>query len=72
MTKIILIMYLCSMIPGNKCGVIPTPTVIFDDHYGCMTYAYDYSLELISRMEREWVNEKKAFTRFTCTLEHII
>ena len=39
MTKIILIMYLCSGIPGNRCGVIPTPKVLFNDHYSCMVYA---------------------------------
>ena len=27
MTKIILIMYLCSSVPGNKCGIIPTPNI---------------------------------------------
>ena len=72
MTKIILIMYLCSGIPGNRCGVIPTPTVLFNDHYSCMVYAYDYSLNLIAGFDRAWVNEMGTHTKFTCTPEHII
>ena len=72
MTKIILIMWLCSGIPGNKCGVIPTPKVMFNDHYDCMVYAYDYSLDLLAKFGRDWVNEKRAFTRFTCKIEQII
>tara|TARA_R100001244_G_scaffold4686_1_gene5962 strand:- start:304 stop:522 length:219 start_codon:yes stop_codon:yes gene_type:complete len=72
MVKIILIMYLCSNIPGNKCGIIPTPKVMFNDHYGCMIYAYDYSLNLIAKFGRDWVNEKRVFTKFTCKAEQII
>ena len=72
MTKIILIMWLCSDIPGNNCGVIPTPKVMFNDHYGCMIYAYDYSLNLIAGFDRKWVNEKRVFTKFTCKIEQII
>jgi len=72
MTKIILIMYLCSTIAGNKCGVIPTPTVLFNDHYSCMVYGYDYSLNLMAGFERDWVNEMGTHTKFTCIPEQII
>ena len=72
MTKIILIMYLCSGIPGNQCGVIPTPKIIFNDPYDCMVYGYDYSLNLMMSFGRDWINEKRAFTRFTCKIEHIV
>ena len=72
MTKIILIMYLCSGIPGNKCGTVPTPQVVFNDHYDCMVYAYDYSLDLISKFERKWFNEMGAYIKFTCKTEQII
>ena len=72
MTKIILIMYLCSTVTSNKCVTIPTPTVLFNDHYSCMVYAYDYSLNLIAGFDRKWVNEKRTFTKFTCKIEHII
>ena len=72
MTKIILIMYLCSGIPGNRCGVIPTPTVLFNDPYDCMVYGYDYSLDLMIAFGRDWINEKRAFTKFNCKIEQII
>tara|TARA_R110000751_G_scaffold121805_1_gene222360 strand:+ start:656 stop:853 length:198 start_codon:yes stop_codon:yes gene_type:complete len=65
-------MYLCSGVPGNKCGVIPTPTVMFNDHYDCMVYAYNYSLDLIPRFGREWFNEKIVYTKFSCVPEQII
>ena len=72
MTKIILIMYLCSTITSNRCVVIPTPTVLFNDHYSCMVYAYDYSLNLIAGFDRAWVNKMGTHTKFTCKIEHII
>ena len=72
MTKIILIMYLCSTVSGNLCGIVPTPKVMFNDHYSCMLYAYDYSFNLLSAFDRDWVNEMGAFTKFNCKLEQII
>ena len=65
-------MYLCSNIPGNNCWTIPTPKVMFNDHYDCMVYAYNYSFNLLASFGREWVNEKRAFTKFTCKTEQII
>ena len=72
MTKIILIMYLCSSVPGNKCGIIPTPKIMFNDHYNCILYAYDYSLNLIAVFDKNWVNEMGTHTKFTCIKEQII
>ena len=72
MTKIILIMYLCSSIVGNNCVSWTVPQKIFNDHYDCMIYAYDYTTDLLSKFERKWVNEMGAFTRFTCKVELII
>ena len=72
MTKIILIMYLCSGIPGNNCVSWSIPQKIFNDHYDCMVYGYDYSLNLIARFDRAWVNKTRAYTKFTCKIEQII
>ena len=65
-------MYLCSTIAGNKCGVIPSPKVMFNDHYECIIYAYGYSLNLMAGFERDWVNEMGTHTKFTCIPEQII
>ena len=72
MTKIILFMWLCSSIPGNQCKAIPTPKIMFNNHYDCVVYAYDYSLNLITGLDRKWVNKMRAHTKFNCKVEQII
>ena len=72
MTKIILIIWLCSSVAGNKCVSWTVPKNTFEDHYDCMIYAYGYTTDLLSKFERKWVNEMGAFTRFTCKVELII
>mgnify|MGYP003677814973 CR=1 FL=1 len=72
MTKIILIMWLCSSVAGNQCKAVPTPLMIFNDHYECMVYAYDYSSSLTARFDRKWVNEMGFHTKFICKTEQII
>jgi hypothetical protein len=47
MTKIVLLMVLCSGVAENQCKIIPTPEVLFDDYSSCIIYGYDYSHKLI-------------------------
>ena len=65
-------MYLCSSIPGNTCVSVPTPTMMFNDLYDCTVYGYKYSHELMVDFKREFVNEKKAYTKFMCEPKPII
>ena len=67
MVKVVLIMWLCSSVPGNECKVIPTPTILFQDHYECSLYGYKYSDGVFSNFDREFVNEHGAYIKFTCT-----
>tara|TARA_R100001463_G_scaffold24595_1_gene58561 strand:+ start:180 stop:404 length:225 start_codon:yes stop_codon:yes gene_type:complete len=67
MVKFVLLMWLCSSVPGNECKVVPTPTILFDDHYECSLYGYKYSHTLFSNFDREFVNEHSVYAKFTCT-----
>ena len=72
MTKIVLLMVLCSEIVGNSCKVIPTPNVLFDDYSSCIVYGYEYSHKLMTSFDSEWTNSMKAYTKFSCELDKII
>ena len=66
MTKFVLILAMCSSIPGNQCVKIPTPKFVFNDAYDCTVYGYSHSEEIIVSLTREFVNEKQIFTKFMC------
>ena len=72
MTKVILLMVLCSELAVNQCKIIPTPQVMFDDYSSCIVYGYDYSHKLIAGFDPEWTNSIKAYTKFSCKPEKII
>jgi hypothetical protein len=72
MTKVILLMVLCSELAANQCRIIPTPEVIFNDYSSCVIYGYDYSHKLIAGFDPEWTNSVKAYTKFSCKPETII
>ena len=72
MTKIVLLMVLCSELAVNQCKIIPTPKVIFDDYSSCIVYGYDYSHKLIAGFDPEWTNSIKVYTKFSCKPEKII
>jgi hypothetical protein len=72
MTKIILIMLMCSTTPGNDCQIIPTPVEEFKDNFECTVYGYSYSTSIISSLSRDFVNKYGAYTRFTCEKREII
>jgi hypothetical protein len=72
MTKIVLLMVLCSGIVENSCKVIPTPTILFDDYSGCIVYGYDYSHTLMTTFDPDWTNSMKAYTKFSCKPDKII
>tara|TARA_X000001382_G_C3046836_1_gene139733 strand:+ start:258 stop:479 length:222 start_codon:yes stop_codon:yes gene_type:complete len=64
--KIILIMFLCSYIEGNACKVIETPIVEFKDFHSCSIHGYEYSANLFNNINKDFVNQYKAYTKFTC------
>jgi len=66
MIKFILIMVVCSGIPGNECKPMPTPFYEFETYSECILYGYDYSGEFLRAMGQDFVEEHKAFTAFDC------
>ena len=66
MTKFILIMVICSGIPGNECKPIPTPLYNFNEYNECILYGYDYSGDLLRSLSSEFVETHRAYTAFDC------
>ena len=58
MTKFVLLMIMCSGIPGNDCKPIPTPINEFDKYHKCIIYGYDYSSELLKTFDTKSVDQK--------------
>ena len=69
MTKFILLMIMCSGIPGNECKPIPTPINKFDKYHQCIIYGYDYSSELLKTFDTKSVDEYEMFTAFDCKIQ---
>ena len=69
MTKFILLMIMCSGIPGNECNPIPTPINEFDKYHKCIIYGYDYSSELLKTFDTKSVDEYEMFTAFDCKIQ---
>ena len=66
MVKYILIMIICSGIPGNECKPMPTPLYEFNEYHKCIIYGYDYSSELLKTFNPKTINEFEMFTAFDC------
>ena len=66
MTKFVLLMIVCSGIPGNECKPIPTPINEFDKYHQCIIYGYDYSSELLKTFDTKSVDEYEMFSAFDC------
>ena len=69
MTKFILLMIMCSGIPGNECKHIPTHINEFDKYHQCIIYGYDYSSELLKTFDTKSVDEYEMFTAFDCKIQ---
>jgi len=72
MTKFILIMFICSGLPGNECKPIPTPLKEFDTYRECALFGYDYSSTMLREFDMVAVNDFKMFTAFSCEEQNII
>ena len=66
MTKFILLMIMCSGVPGNECKPIPTPIHEFNEYHECIIYGYDYSGELLRTFDPKSIDEFEMFTAFDC------
>jgi len=66
MIKFILIMFICSNIPGNSCKPIPTSIQYFDTYRECAIYGYEYSFNMLKDFNPKSVNEYQMYTAFNC------
>ena len=69
MVKYILLMIMCSGIPGNECKPIPVPISEFDEYYECIIYGYDYSSTMLKSLNPKTINEYEMFTAFDCKMQ---
>ena len=67
MTKFILIMFICSGIPGNECKLMPTPVSQFNTYHECAYYGDDYSSLLLKDLNPDFVDLYRTFTAFSCS-----
>ena len=65
-------MVLCSGLAGNKCKVIGTDKIVFDDYRECIVYGYAHSHRLMTEFDPEWTNSMEAYTKFSCKEDKII
>ena len=72
MTKFVLLMVICSGIPGNDCKPIPTPIEEFNTYHECIYFGYDYSSILLKEMTAAKVDEFQMYTKFSCKAHKII
>ena len=72
MVKFILIMYICSNVPGNDCKLIPTPVSQFNTYHECAYYGYDYSSILLKDFSPDFVDLYRTFTAFSCSEQSTI
>ena len=66
MKKFVLIMFLCSAVPGNECQLIDTPINDFKTYHECAYYGYDYSSILLREFSTDFVDNNRVFTAFSC------
>ena len=72
MAKFILLMLVCSGIPGNDCKPIPTPAKEFNTYHECAYFGYDYSSALLREFSPDFIDQYRTYTAFSCTEQSTI
>ena len=55
MVKFVLIMFICSSVPGNECKLMSTPVDQFDTYHECAIYGYEHSTQLLKNFNFEQI-----------------
>ena len=66
MTKFVLIMFLCSYIPGNECKQFEPEHNDFKNYHECARNGYDSAAELMNSFSNTFVDEYRAYIIFSC------
>ena len=72
MKIVIILMVMCSTTPGTQCQLITTPQTQFKDIYTCTIYGYKYSEQIISELNKEFVNKYGVYTKFSCEKKEVV
>ena len=64
--KYILIIWVCSFLPGNACLAPLEYPKTFDSWYECSRTAHKESVKLLTKMGYKYVNDYRVGTRYTC------
>ena len=72
MIKFVLIMFICSGVPGNDCKLMSTPVDQFNTYHECIYFGYDYSSILLKEITPAAVDQYQMYTRFDCKADKII
>jgi hypothetical protein len=68
MTKFVLIMLLCSNVPGNQCKPFEPEINSFNTYHECARYGYSHSSELMNKFNEEFIDQYGAYIVFSCSL----
>ena len=66
MTKFVLIMFLCSYIPGNECREIEPKYNDFKTYHECARHGYDSAADLMNNFSKEFIDSYSTYIVFSC------
>jgi len=64
--KFVLIIWVCSFIPGNACMTPVEVPKLYDSWYECSVAAHKESTQLLQKLSYANVNKYKIGTKYTC------
>ena len=64
--KVLIIMYLCSQVPGNACKLFKPEYTEFKTYKECAIYGYEYSAELMTNFSDSFVEDFNPYIVFDC------
>ena len=64
--KFVLIMLLCSNVPGNSCQPFEPEYNDFNTYYECARHGYNASADLMNNFSNEFIDEYQAYIVFSC------
>ena len=64
--KFVLMMLLCSNVPGNKCQPFEPEYYDFNTYHECARHGYNASADLMNTFSIEFIDEYQAYIVFSC------
>ena len=64
--KFVLIMLLCSNVPGNSCQPFEPEYNDFNTYHECARHGYNAAADLMNNFSNEFIDEYQAYIVFSC------